>query len=184
MKLISSLIIALFSALLAFGFSHYQGDDRYVVLNKGKYQKDSTFAMLEFLLMGGLSIFSFLLMIIFVYETVFVEHWGIERMVLPFIAIFIIVAISAISEYKTVGQYNPYLTFLKTDAHYYRILEVSDAGYILNRVKFDKESVSISDIAMCKPINMLAEKEYRLLPIKKQSFEKMTADSFRLAFQD
>lgn len=59
MKLISSLIIALFSALLAFGFSHYQGDDRYVVLNKGKYQKDSTFAMLEFLLMGGLSIFFF-----------------------------------------------------------------------------------------------------------------------------
>lgn len=183
MGLVDSLILAVFSAAMGFGFSHFQSDDRYVALNKGKYQLESTGALLSAIAMIVLTGVSAGATLTAIFIAIFIEHEMIKQYIvltLLFVALCFATWLLAVRSAKS---YNPYMIFVKTDVSYYRIFEVSDAGYLFNPVNFVKDRVSISDTAICKPITVLAENEYRLLSIKKKDFTSMTAASFSSAFE-
>ena len=184
MELADSLILAGFSAMVGFGLSHFQSDDRYVVLNKGKYQLESTGTVLSFFAMTVCAGFSAGATFIFVLDAIFSKHERFENYIGPILCFLALSVLTGLLAIRSARSYNPYCTFVKIDNEYYRILELSDAGYLLSHVSLATEVVSMSDFVVCKPITVLAEQGCKLLAIRKKDFEKMSAASFSSAFEE
>lgn len=181
-KMSENILTSIVSLLIGFSLNHFSGDDRFSVLNKGKYQLGSTGTIIIVFLMITFAFFASLSFIIAIVNIV-TSNDSSEEMHEGALVTFLVAILGVINAYRAIKAYNPYFTFIRYDGVIYKLLSLTDAGYLVKFVDIDDRKVIISEVAKCLPIDAPTGKLSKIIALRKKDFEKIDSEKFLTKFE-
>lgn len=181
-----NLIMSFITFLVGFGLAHFEADDRFSVLNKGKYQLESTGTMLAIFFMIFMMILAILgigfsLLVIITIKTTKVDM--VKN--IAGLAFYIFAAtVFGFLIFKESRAYNPYFTFVRYDNNFYKIISLTDAGYLVNVMGIVDGKINTFEITKCLPVEALSEFSSEIVALRKKDFDKINASNFISHFSE
>ena len=96
---------------------------------------------------------------------------------------FLVAILGVINAYRAIKAYNPYFTFIRYDGAIYKLLSLTDAGYLVKFVDIDDRKVIISEVAKCLPIDAPTGRLSKIIALRKKDFEKIDSEKFLTKFE-
>ena len=183
--MLGNILTSIVSLLIGYSLNHFGGDDRFSVLNRDKYQLESTGTFFAFIVMGIVCLAGSMAVVFAIWIIIFSNESDEVKTNMYTVALLylFIEILGGFRAYKEAKSYNPFFTFIYYGNTFYKLLSLTDAGYLVSFVDINDDKVIISDIAKCLPIDAPTDPLSKMVPFRKKDFDKINSKKFLAKFK-